>query len=128
MEARWMPMLALQNFYLKPRFCWYRLALPELRMFIEIVLPSYDVMFKIKAYLTASFGGNSYRIRNFQLICINNFFISFVFLSLFVRFFNVCCIRVVRELTCISSLVKLFLTLSRRRPLYRNQFIETSYI
>ena len=57
-----MPMQTLQNFYRKPRLCWYRLALPELRMLTEIFPPSYNVLFNIKTFWRASFGGSSYRI------------------------------------------------------------------
>ena len=48
------------------RLYGYRLALPDLHKFIEMVPPSCDVMFNIKTYSRASFGGA--RITFFFLI------------------------------------------------------------
>ena len=64
-------------------------------MFTEMVPPSYDVMFNIKAYPKAYLGGGSYHIETFQLICImiqlNLFFMAWVlFASDFRRDYDLC--------------------------------------
>ena len=38
-------------------FCWHRLALLELLILIKMAPTSYNVMFNIKTYLSASFCG-----------------------------------------------------------------------